>query len=307
MIRQDWLDFSLSLAMADYGTTEYWEERYRNDSNPYDWYQRWENMKELLKDYMTLDDKILVIGNGTSRLPEEIYDEGYRGVEAMDISTVAVEIMHERFASRNIPCQVSDVLDMYQYPDNYYNVIIDKGTFDSILCGENSHINIDTMMRELLRVLSYNKGRYICISYGQPNYRLNYLKSMKEWEVTTIPIKKPANDQIYKLKNYNEGSNSQGNTNITTSMRPDLYHYIYVCTVLNKKAPEVLEDPNRNDETGNAYAGDIGKDCSSEPAHGRPSQDSENNALILESSSGGSQDSNENKAFDSNSPILRDV
>ncbi|KAJ1609085.1 methylase [Cryptosporidium canis] len=243
--------------MADYGTAEYWEDRYRKDSNPYDWYQRWESMKGVIKDYLKLDDKILIIGNGTSRLPEEIYDEGYMGVEAMDISTVAVEIMHERLASRNIPCQVSDVLDMYQYSDNGYDVIVDKGTFDSILCGENSHINIDTMMRELVRVLSYNKGRYICISYGQPNYRLNYLKSMKEWEVTTIPIKKPANDQIYKLKNYNEDSGSQENASISTSTRPDLYHYIYVCTVINKEMPEVGGSLNfENQEVPAANAGD---------------------------------------------------
>ncbi|CUV04993.1 unnamed protein product [Cryptosporidium hominis] len=235
--------------MADYGTTEYWEERYKKDSNPYDWYQRWENMREIIKEYLKFDDKILVVGNGTSRLPEEIYDDGYQSIEAMDISTVAVEIMHERFASRNIPCQVGNVLDMYQYSDDGYDVVIDKGTFDSILCGENSHINIDTMMRELVRVLNYDKGRYICISYGQPNYRLNYLKSMKEWEVTTIPIKKPANDQIYKLKNYNdEDSNSQENVNITTSTRPDLYHYIYICTVVNKNVPEIGNSLNLNDD-----------------------------------------------------------
>ncbi|KAF7459153.1 putative methylase [Cryptosporidium felis] len=228
--------------MADYGTREYWEERYRKDSNPYDWYQRWENMKDIIKDYLKLEDKILVIGNGTSRLPEEMYDDGFRIIEAMDISEVAVEIMHERFASRNIKCQVSDVLNMYQYADNEYDVIIDKGTFDSILCGENSHINIDSMMRELTRVLNQNKGRYICISYGQPNYRLNYLRSIKEWDVTTIPIKKPANDQVYKLKNYNETEEaSQEDANISTSTRPDLYHYIYICSVIYK--PVQADEP----------------------------------------------------------------
>ncbi|KAH8738636.1 methylase [Cryptosporidium ryanae] len=219
--------------VVEYGTPEYWEERYEKDPNPYDWYQRWDSIREIVKDYLKLDDKILVIGNGTSRIPEEIYDDGFQNVQAMDISNVAVGYMHERFASRDIKCQVSDVLDMYQYGDDEFDVVFDKGTFDTILCTKNSGINIDKMMKEIIRILNYNKGRYICVSYGQPSYRTTYMKSMKEWDINVIPIKKPGTDQIYNIKNHNE-TESKGNVEYSKLERPDLYHFIYVCTLFNK-------------------------------------------------------------------------
>ncbi|KAK6590106.1 hypothetical protein RS030_182713 [Cryptosporidium xiaoi] len=235
----------MSDKVVEYGTPEYWEDRYKKDPNPYDWYQRWDSIREVVKDYLKIDDKILVIGNGTSRIPEEIYDEGFQNIQAMDISNAAVNYMHERFASRDIKCQVSDVLDMYQYGDNEFDVVFDKGTFDTILCTRNSGINIDKMMKEIIRILNYNKGRYICISYGQPSYRTTYMKSMKEWEVNVIPIKKPGTDQIYNIKNNIE-TEIRNNTDYSKLERPDLYHFIYICTIFNK--PEKIADKS-NDPT----------------------------------------------------------
>ena len=54
-----------------------------------------------------------------------------------------------------------------QFEDGSFDAVIDKGTFDSVLCGDGSGPNADLMLNEIHRVLSPS-GVYICITYGQP-------------------------------------------------------------------------------------------------------------------------------------------
>ena len=37
--------------MAQYGKTTYWDERYTKDPEPFDWYQRYSGIKDLLAQY----------------------------------------------------------------------------------------------------------------------------------------------------------------------------------------------------------------------------------------------------------------
>ena len=60
-----------------------------------------------------------------------------------------------------------------QYEDKSIDVVIDKACFDAILCGENAVESAETMLREISRVLK-SGGRYICISYGIPENRMEY-------------------------------------------------------------------------------------------------------------------------------------
>ena len=59
------------------------------------------------------------------------------------------------------------------YDDNSFEAVVDKGTFDSILCGDGSGPYAEQMLSEIHRVLSAN-GVYICISYGTRDNRLKY-------------------------------------------------------------------------------------------------------------------------------------
>lgn len=57
------------------------------------------------------------------------------------------------------------------YPDESFNAVIDKGTLDSVLCGEGSTANVAKMCMETSRVLKPNGVYFIC-SYGVPDNRL---------------------------------------------------------------------------------------------------------------------------------------
>jgi len=43
--------------------------------------------------------------------------------------------------------EVMDVLDQ-TYPDNFFDIAIDKGTIDTILCGNNAYLNVAIMLKE---------------------------------------------------------------------------------------------------------------------------------------------------------------
>jgi EEF1A lysine methyltransferase 4 len=65
--------------------------------------------------------------------------------------------------------EVMDVRDI-TYPDQYFDIALDKSTIDALLCGDNAYLNTAKMMNEVQRVLKTD-GYYIGISYGKPENR----------------------------------------------------------------------------------------------------------------------------------------
>ena len=74
--------------MAQYGKSEYWEDRYQKDKEPFDWYQRYGGIRDIITQYVQPTFQILNVGAGNSRkwliglslilgLSEEMFDEGY--------------------------------------------------------------------------------------------------------------------------------------------------------------------------------------------------------------------------------------
>jgi len=62
---------------------------------------------------------------------------------------------------------------MNEISSSSFNTIIDKGTLDCILCGDNSVPNAERMMQEIYRVLLPG-GVYISISYGDEEHRKKF-------------------------------------------------------------------------------------------------------------------------------------
>eukprot|EP00356_Strombidium_inclinatum_P012707 CAMPEP_0170490806 /NCGR_PEP_ID=MMETSP0208-20121228/9574_1 /TAXON_ID=197538 /ORGANISM="Strombidium inclinatum, Strain S3" /LENGTH=94 /DNA_ID=CAMNT_0010766261 /DNA_START=292 /DNA_END=576 /DNA_ORIENTATION=- len=86
--------------------------------------------------------------------------------------------------------EVMDVCDL-KYPDNYFDVVIDKSTIDAILCGDNAFLNTAIMLKEGQRVLKVD-GKYIAISYGKPSTRsFHFERKFLSWtlkEYTFAPV-----------------------------------------------------------------------------------------------------------------------
>ena len=83
-----------------------------------------------------------------------------------------------------------DVLKL-DLADNTFDLIIDKGTVDSLLCGSNSFHNVYQMNKQMSRVL-HKGGRVVTITYGQPDTRIDHFRRKKlHLEVEHKTVDKP--------------------------------------------------------------------------------------------------------------------
>lgn len=204
--------------MAQYGKPEYWDDRYARDPEPFDWYQRWAGLKDIIKPCLQTDAQILNIGCGNSRLSEEMYEEGYKSITNIDISDVVIKNMKEKYSTEKPEMQwrCMDARKMDALPGELFNVVVDKGSLDSILCGEGSTHNAQKALTEISRVLHKN-GVYLCVSHGQPTYRLTYLERPEfGWKVTVQTVQKPMMGMT-------------ASTGTGQSDEKDAMHYIYTC------------------------------------------------------------------------------
>jgi len=107
-----------------------------------------------------------------------MYEDGYEEIVNIDISHTVVKYMEEKIKGRcpKMTYKQMDVLDMSENKQGEFNVVLDKGTLDSILCGDNSTPNAEKMLSEIHRVLAPN-GIYICITYGDEEHRKKFFVS----------------------------------------------------------------------------------------------------------------------------------
>ncbi len=87
--------------MSHYGSIEYWEERYSKDPEPFDWYQRYQALREIVAKHVKPSDKILNVGAGNSRMTEEMHDDGFKHIVNIDFSPVCVAAMKEKYKGRD--------------------------------------------------------------------------------------------------------------------------------------------------------------------------------------------------------------
>lgn len=128
-----------------------------------------------------------------------------------------------------------DVRDI-QYPDKYFDLVIDKSTIDALLCGDKSFTNVAIMLKEVQRVLK-DQGVYMIVSYGSPEYRIFHLdRDYLNFDISIYTIKK----EYYM---YDE------------DRKHDKIHYVYLCRKLKdsdkiskEKFENVLKFLEENDK-----------------------------------------------------------
>ncbi|CAA0829444.1 S-adenosyl-L-methionine-dependent methyltransferases superfamily protein [Striga hermonthica] len=222
-----------------YGEAWYWDNRYSQDSSTFDWYQKYPSLAPLIRLYVPRRHPILVVGSGNSAFSEGMADDGYDEIVNIDISSVVIEAMQRKYLSRpQLKYMKMDVRDMSAFDTRSFAAVIDKGTLDSLLCGQNSQHNSSKMLEEVWRVLK-DKGVYILITYGSPNYRLPVLQNLN-WTIKLHVIEK------LQPGNHNNSSNlipeltspvpipipldvdEQSFPEAAVGINSDV-HYIYVC------------------------------------------------------------------------------
>ena len=104
-----------------------------------------------------------------------------------------------------------------QFTDGSFAVVIDKGTFDCIRCGDGADLSAEQMLLEIERVLAPN-GVYICISHGSPPSRMPMFSDARYgWTVSVKRILKPNLAQTE--------AELRRDTNLATDTN---FYYIYI-------------------------------------------------------------------------------
>lgn len=70
------------------------------DPEPFDWYQRYHGLKEIIAKLVKSDDKILNIGAGNSRLSEDMYEDGMKNITNVDFSKVCIKAMNDKYKGK---------------------------------------------------------------------------------------------------------------------------------------------------------------------------------------------------------------
>ncbi len=178
--------------MPNYGDANYWEVRYvKQKGSTFDWLENYETLKPIM-DELNFDKnsiKSLMIGCGNAEMSYDMYIDGYQNLTNIDISEVVIEEMKDKYNESTMKWEVMDVRDI-KYPENEFDLIVDKSTIDAILCGESSFVNVAIMLNEVQRVLKVN-GYYMIISYGQPENRIFHLeREHLGFDISLYSIKK---------------------------------------------------------------------------------------------------------------------
>ena len=160
--------------VPEYGTSEYWEVRYQRDTEQFDWLQRYYTPTQThfyMKDIITQainqpKANILVVGCGTSRMSEELFDDGFLNVQSIDISYSAIKLMEDLYQERpKLVFKQMDVRNL-KYKDGVFDCVIDKACLDALVCGPKN--TVSQALNEIYRVLSPT-GKYITISHAIEN------------------------------------------------------------------------------------------------------------------------------------------
>jgi len=133
-------------------------------------------------------------GCGNSALSVDMYSDGFHNILNVDYCDVVISEMRERHKTLDgMTWAVMDIRDMSRLDSESFDVVIEKGTLDSLLVDEKDswHVSeeaesmIDTILSEVSRVLRPG-GRFISVTFAQPHFRIPMLALERlNWDVRT--------------------------------------------------------------------------------------------------------------------------
>jgi EEF1A lysine methyltransferase 4 len=190
-----------------FGKQIYWKERFGSSTSVFEWYHPYKHLKDVITQYTPNDKKqakVTYLGCGTSKLPEEMYNDGFRNIISIDSDEIAINAMRERY-NENMPKTFlflkMDAMKM-DFGNGIFTHAIDKGLFDSILSGYNSTKNAKKYLSEVFRILD-DKGTFFCMSYRGLEDRARVLES-QPWRIVVHKVYRPKfhQEQEYIRKEF---------------------------------------------------------------------------------------------------------
>ena len=193
----------------DYSSKNYWEKRYRNFEERMEWYT---GFNQLNQDFLLLKifedkyqknrykKKLLELGCGDSTLCDDLYNNDYKNITAIDFSTVVINKMKRIYKTKKIKFEVCDFNNLkMNYGKNSFDIIYEKAGFDSMLSKwENDMPDLVFKIFNDIHYILRDGGIFLSFSSRNTDFwnrlvfnRLNKEKlfKLKESKTTTCKIK----------------------------------------------------------------------------------------------------------------------
>lgn len=225
------------LPRLEYGDATYWTLRYKEKSTePFDWYLKWEQLKETLTPWLSAESEVLMLGCGTSLIPEQMVSEGLASsIVCVDQCAELIEALSEKYKDKEEAFHF-EALDAAQLPvtdwADRFDVVMDKAMLDAILSGRQGRPKAEEVLKAALAVLKQS-GRYVCISHARPGQRLPLLHSVADgdqWEVSTIPRPLDAAPEPKKGAKAPKGGPDPSAMQVSAvASAEDHVYYVYCC------------------------------------------------------------------------------
>lgn len=236
-----------------YGDPAYWEARYTTTTyEPFDWYVKWEQLKEVVTPMLTPESKIMVLGCGTSTLPADIHAEGFTELSCIDQNETLIDNLAQRYQELS-PAIYFEACDARDLPEDFqgqFNVVLDKALFDGLACAADKKKAVASLLKQVSRVLKPG-GTYICISWAKPAARVPLLlgpggvcegkEGQSErygWKILHRTIPRP----MPPPNNDPKGGGAELLKKSAVFDDAEFVYHIYICSKLGK--PEDTQKPD---------------------------------------------------------------
>ena len=152
------------------------------------------------------------LGCGNSLLSEQLFEDGYKNIHNIDISSNVIKTMSEHCEKcKQMKWSTMDCRRL-EFPDETFDVIVEKATLDVFLVREKSPWNLSDealqtlrpIGQEIHRVLRKNSGQFFSITFSAPHFRHPLLEKMFDSNLRIKNIKSLGNDFhffLYHLTN----------------------------------------------------------------------------------------------------------
>ncbi|XP_061493455.1 EEF1A lysine methyltransferase 4 [Rhineura floridana] len=175
-----------------YRDRNFWDSRYRDEgATPAEWFGGLECFRQQLEVELNPGDRILVLGCGNSALSYDLFQLGYTNITSIDYSEACIAHMQAHYAHcSSLHWAVMDARAL-TFVDGSFDVVLEKGTLDSLMVEETDPWNVshearmllDQVLTEVSRVLRPG-GRFISITFAQPHFRRrHYAQPAYGWSV----------------------------------------------------------------------------------------------------------------------------
>lgn len=168
-------------ASFDFSSPSEWDSFYQEEEEKKDDAIEWHSSipLERIASFVPHGSKCLIPGCGNSKLPKVILSQvpDVR-VSLLDSSGTCINQLKEEYGSVIADYRCGDATKLSNLYGEQFDILVDKGLSDAILCGEGWNSPLRRLLEEASSILKNETGQYLLISYKLPKSTQEFIQEV---------------------------------------------------------------------------------------------------------------------------------